>query len=721
MKRSAERRIGFGRWLLGVVIVAALLVATFSLVPAGMLHGHWPFGITINEVEAYAALLDLKPQDELTVKVERYYIGGSRKDGDCLLEQTGAGWSKRWFEADGYGDTTRVRRLATGAEGFVVKFDRDAPFNAQREITLTPAGPQSIRAKYLEVLAAELGLPTPEVSFVRVVACGKDLGLYVKEERIGRGFMDKQLMTDAALFTQGFDPDRPEDLLPRFADDTLAARTVRSTLVRLANEFGPGGSDALPFLVDEPAAIGWLLMRWMEGGDPFAEEGLFAYRWSTGRIQPLYARRYAIDDRLDSVAPVNLNILSMLLMRPEFQNGLTARRELLLTGLAAVRERFAAADAAWLPILSEGASIGVAQARATDIAEVLLGRLQQDPVRGMKRLIVPGVGYAALLTDDVPRYWPGTDDGTVLQRIGRMKAARVVGDTIVFGRGRFAIEEDLILPFGYTVLIEQGARFEIAPQRSVLCLGPLLVRGTRRNPVFVRAQQEGAPFGTFAVSCNGTEHCSINGLLISGGSGAIVNGIQYEGMVSIHGAHSTDLKDCVIGGSAGENALTIVDGSVVLANCVFEEGKNGLVHLDRVTGGVHDCVFKAGDAMSSDALRLSGSRVEVTGCRFEGFKGNGLSGGEGSQVLVRNSRFEGNGAAIAAKDASVVYVLDNTFATNALVFGVYRKKASYGGAHLMLGNNLYEANTKDRDVDTFSEVVPQTTLSAETLKIFEAR
>ena len=99
----------------------------------------------------------------------------------------------------------------------------------------------------------------------------------------------------------------------------------------------------------------------------------------------------------------------------------------------------------------------------------------------------------------------------------------------------------------------------------------------------------------------------------------------------------------------------------------------------------------------------------------------GLSSGEASQVLVRNNRFEGNRLAIASKDLSVVYVQDNTFTGNAIVFGVYRKKPIYGGAHLMLGTNVYEGNTKERDVDALSEIVPQDSLKAEVLKAFGAR
>ncbi|MBK7383923.1 MAG: CotH kinase family protein [Flavobacteriales bacterium] len=78
-----------------------------------------------------------------------------------------------------------------------------------------PADVASIRAKYLEILAHELGLVTPEISFVRVIACGRDLGIHLKEERIDADFLEKQGLAGASLFEQGHDPRVRINLFPR--------------------------------------------------------------------------------------------------------------------------------------------------------------------------------------------------------------------------------------------------------------------------------------------------------------------------------------------------------------------------------------------------------------------------------------------------------------------------------------------------------------------------
>jgi len=726
MKRSPERRIGLGRWSLGTAVVVVVLFGAFSLVPPTVLEGEWPMRIRPDEVSLYTGLFDRRPRAATAVLVESYHIGASRQQEACLLDQTGPGWKRRWFEAEGYGDSAEVRRSRTTEGGWSVKFEREAPFNTQRRIELIPAGLESMRAKYLEILATELGLLTPEVSFVRVIACGRDLGLYLKEEWVGPEFMEKHGLADAALFEQGFDTERPDHLVPIFEDDMLAAHMVRSSVQQVHNELENGSRDAVSKALDKQAALGWLLLRWLETpGDPFGEEGLFAYRWNTGLIVPIY-RRGRVSDRtqVDTTVAINFNLISALLRTPAGRAMFDARREKLIEQRARLKERFAAADAAWLPILAGSTSHTTAQARAAAIAdELLIERLDTDPLMALDRPMVSGPGWATLVDAGSPeRSLPSSADHGVFPPPSLRLKVLVQHDTVVFPRGKYVIEEDLIIPHGYTVVLEQGARFTIAPGSSVLCQGPLFVRGTARNPVFVRAQQDNAPFGTFAVSCREGDRCEISGLYISGGSGARINGLHHPGMVSIHGASSTTLVSCVVSGSSGEEALDIKGGDVLLKDCVFEDGHAGLVDLDRVTGVVRDCVFKNGRADSSAVgLSVNGSHLLVENCSILGMKDQGSSSGVASQVLMRNNRFEGNRLAIAAKDLSVVYVYGNTFRDNAVVLGAYRKKPIYGGARLVLGTNVYEGNARDRDVDPHSSIVQQDSLNADVLKLFGTR
>lgn len=723
MRRSAKRSTPrLAAWLIGMLVPVALLVLLFSVADHRLLTGQWPLGVRSAEVEAYASWLDLRPEHRGEVRAEPYHFGGSKEDGPCLTQHKGPGWTVRWFEAEGYGDSVEVRRLRTTTDGFVVKFKRDAPFRAQRHIVLIPATDQSLRAKYLEVIAGDLGLVTPEVSFVRVIACGRDLGLFLKEERMDADFLEKRRMTGAPLFEQGSDHRRPDHLFPAFDDDTVATTLVAAGLEEVYHRARSGDVTALLPIVDREAAAARIIMHALEG-DGGAEEELYAYHWSRGRIVPLYRHARHIPGWADTTSPALYGPLRVLLQDEGFQAQVRARWELLKEERWRLRERLTAMDRAWLPLLAAPGELGMATARAERMRDELLGaRLDGlDPVACWQRELVPGPGRASFaegMPKELGRQLVEEADSVMAAIIRRYKV-QLRGDTIVFPRGRYLVDRDLVFPAGRPVLMLDGARLELAAGVSLLVQGPLEVRGTRRNPVFVRSAQEGAPFGSFAVLGDDRITCLIRGLQLSGGSESRVRGVYFTGQFAIHGAARTELVDCIIGANAAEDGLNIKGGTVLLRDCVFEDGQADLVDLDYCTGRVERCSFRSGRVDSNgDGLDVSGARILVEDCRFLRMMDKAISVGEASQLLVRRSVFEGNNQAVVAKDLSIAHVIDNIFTDNLTVFAAYRKKPIYGGARVLRYANSYVNNGREQDVDGLSTVLPADSLPAKVLGTF---
>ncbi|MBK8499140.1 MAG: CotH kinase family protein [Flavobacteriales bacterium] len=720
MKRSSRgRRIGVVAWVLGATVtVGALAMAlTFSVPEA--LKGDWPLGIAAGEAGFYAQWLDLRTGDSSATGPERYLFG--HVPGACLLNDSSVGWSSQWFEADGFGDSVKVRRLRSAEGEFVVKFRREEPFRAQRHIVLLPATLESIRNKYLEILARELGLVTPEVSFVRVIACGRDQGIYLKEERIDADFLEKQGLAGSSLFTQGHDPARPDHLFPDFEDDTLAGAMLVPVLHAAYERIMADADAASDRLTDRRTAVGLWLMHELEHGEgDRGSEDLFAYDWSKGRIIALYRHGRATGPR-DTRHFAGLDFLTGLARDPAFMKALKERRLQLADQRWRLKERFAAMDRAWLPILSDGSSLAFAKAAALRIQDELLGARLNAVGAYRGQMLVRHACCGDAFAQDSVGHAPAISTADLLPRGAVLRSHALGEDTLVFPRGRYAIGRDLLLPVGTVVVIEAGARFEIGAGRSVVVQGPLIVQGTVRNPVFVRAMDEGSPFGTFAVLGDGTTSCSIAGLQLSGGSEARTSGVYFSGQFAIHGAGATYMRDCIIAASQGEDLLNIKGGAVDIAECVFEDGLADLVDLDGCKGRIFRCIFRSGRKDSNgDGLDLSGARVSVWGCTFSGMMDKGISVGEASQLLVRASRFVGNRMALAAKDLSIAYVEGNVFLDNAIVFGAYRKKPIYGGARVMRYANEYVNNGKEQEVDAMSNVVHADALDEKTLRMFPA-
>jgi hypothetical protein len=677
--------------LLALLLVAGLLTAAFTYLPERLIDRYAGALASPDELARYSALFDRRHHEEPLVKAEVFALEPTFDSDLCLLQHTDAKWHAKRFVAEGCPDSVEVRRLRTVEGGWVLKFPKDHLCRGQRQLVLVPATVASIRAKYIELLAMELNVVCPELSFVRLTACGEDLGVFLKEERIDDGFLERRRLTDAALFTQGIAAGRPDHLFPAFEGDTAAPDLVR------AAELDHGARARL----DRRAAQAVLFLQMLEDRrDLLTGEGLYVYRWTTGGIMPLYRAA-----RGKAPEPPVMDLLLGTAIHAD-----TAGWERIRSGLLASEAtwsgRWAALDKAWLPILRGALSMSAAQAEADGIKRELRHRIRHGDVAGhFGAVVAPRVPPAfiepAWLTDAADA---ATQRMDLLDRVVKELDVRVSGDTIVFPRGTYDLERDLVVPRGIAVRMEEGARLFLSPGVSLLVNGPLDVLGSRLHPVFIRAAQKDRPFGTVAVSGDGTFTCTLRGLRISGGSEARISGRYHSGMLSIHHADLV-MADCEVSGSFAEDAFNLKQGHATIRDCLFEDGFSDLVDLDFVQGEVTGCTFRNGRADSNgDGLDVSGAQVLVRDCRFTRLLDKGISVGEASQVLVLESRFEGNTLGMAVKDLSVAHVDACLFKENTTVFGVYRKKPIHGGAHLFLYTNELVGNGREREVDAHSRI-----------------
>ncbi|MCB0779639.1 MAG: CotH kinase family protein, partial [Flavobacteriales bacterium] len=144
----------------------------------------------------------------------------------------------------------------------------------QRQLVLIPAGEGPIRAKFEQVLADELGVLAPEVGFVRLVICGEDRGMFIKEERVDRTFLRKHRIMEGQLVEMGLDPWRPDQLLPASDEPSMLARTYRER---------SSESDAAAW-TDTERLVDWALLLWLCDREDLLREGVdLVHMGVTGR------------------------------------------------------------------------------------------------------------------------------------------------------------------------------------------------------------------------------------------------------------------------------------------------------------------------------------------------------------------------------------------------------------------------------------------------------
>jgi hypothetical protein len=273
---------------------------------------------------------------------------------------------------------------------------------------------------------------------------------------------------------------------------------------------------------------------------------------------------------------------------------------------------------------------------------------------------------------------------------------RDAGGGLVVPAGDHELTADLVLPRGTDLTLQAGATLRLGPGVSMVVRGALTVAGTSESPVTVLASRSGAPFGTLAAIGDGRTRCDLRHLHVVGGSEGVVDGAWLSGALSLYRHALVRLENVRVDDSVGEDGLNVKQGRVEIASSSFSDNLIDAVDLDVVEGWVRGSRFagRAPDDLPSDGLDLSRSRLEVLGCRFEGFDDKGLSVGENSRVVVRDATFGGSRVGMAVKDSSVVLLAAlpvrsggepaAAFSGNDWDIVAYKKKAIWDGGEVIL-------------------------------------
>lgn len=703
MRRSIKpRKVGVMPWLIGLVLMGALLVGMFSFGKGGLLERLPWIDIGQREWNAYTALFDHAPTagDSSAIPILRF--GGSSETPACLEVQEGGAWRTRWFEGTGYGDSIEVRNLLD-RKGYLLRFKKNAAYMDQRRVMLTPATADDVRAKQLELLANELGLITPALSFTRVLSCGRELGLHRQTEWMDEELLDRRGIHGASLVKEGMDPSRPDVQFAVIEADSSERVQLRGVIERALSEVQRGNTDMLAGLMDEKSAIAWLLMAWVDGRDPRAEPVTFVYHWATGRISPIYqvpnVRTVHRDD-----GPMLYNLLTPLLRRPSFKAHFEQRQAELAAKFSELRPKLDALTSQWSRTLA-GGTRSISPSRELTVDHVA----DRSASTYLDRPLVQGLGHATFLAGmSLPPVATGsTEDTAMLAHLARRYKLILKGDSIIFPRGKYVINEDIEFPSGRSVLMLQGARLFLAAGKSVLCKGDLYIRGTLRNPVFIRPQDDDVPFGSIAVVGTGTQQCAISGLFVSGGSGAKLAGMRCGGMVTVQGAARTVISASMFQENRADASLLVSGGELDMREVRYEDGAKEFARLEHVHGVLRDVTMVGARANTTTGLHIVNGSIAVVRGVFTAMRGVALLGDGAAQVLVRKARLSQNATAVRSDSRASILVDGCTIDGNDLAF---RADTSTSGIRLTLYPNTLTGNKADRDPAGEASVVEKAAL-----------
>lgn len=640
--------------LVGLGLPVLALFGLFSLIPYERMTAQWPMDISAEEVHLYQKWFDQRPDTMAEVEVGRFELDST---GTCL-EGEGAE-VQRTFSAKGYADSARVSR---SGDAWMLTFPDGRPFRKQHAVRLVPASMSSIRALYAHEVAHVYGLINGNADLVRLLSCGDDQGLFLAEEVIDQRFVDREGRAGSLLIGSA-----------AMADGDVA---VRDEARRAAQSLIHQGDVSL---INENAAAVWGLVsaaaRYSQGDEATAwfdpAERAFLPAFGT-------AGRSSSDS-----ADVGARALAFYVSTPQAHRKMSALATTMRQDSAELEQRLAEVDALNAAAFVGDTRIGYVRAQLGQERKEFLQRLfHPDPV----------ASFGLAMVDTVKKAAPVVELDPFLRRY-------LVGDTVRIPRAKHLIDHVITVPVGIGVVLEKGARLNMAPGSGIVVNGSLHMRGTGLNPVFIRPTDDGGAWAGICVNGTGDTRCVISGLKMSGGSLLKDARGDHNAMLSFHGC-DVSITSSAVTGARGPSAVAIERGSLAMRECFISSGADGLLDMAFAQGAFSKCSF-IGEGTPVGA-RAKGARLRFDGCGFTGFRSEGLSLRTKSEVVLRGSVFTGNGTAVLAMDGSEAFVDGCTFTGNPVAIDLHRSRAGQPGGKVTVYQNTFTENGSDKRVDEWS-------------------
>ena len=292
-------------------------------------------------------------------------------------------------------------------------------------------------------------------------------------------------------------------------------------------------------------------------------------------------------------------------------------------------------------------------------------------------------------------YLPNNKDLSDILILNNVEFEFIDKNQIKIKSGEYYINQDLIFPDNFSVIMENGTNFRLGKNISILIKGNLIALGTKEKPITFRPLTKNEPFGVVAIIGNNKEALvNLSHFEISGGSEATIEGINFLGQLSIH--YSNFYADNIsVEYSFSDDGMNVRNSKVNIRNSNFSMNAFDQVDLDFCEGQLESNDFKAPESIkemedlvaNGDGLDLSGSKVILENNSFEGFADKALSVGEESMVLLNKNDFLDNLNALAIKDGSTVFALNNnSFKENINDFYMFTKKSFFPPPMIYINN-----------------------------------
>jgi parallel beta-helix repeat protein len=273
--------------------------------------------------------------------------------------------------------------------------------------------------------------------------------------------------------------------------------------------------------------------------------------------------------------------------------------------------------------------------------------------------------------------------------------------------GSVHLRADLRLSASDTLVIAPGTTLKLDPDVSIVSRGRVTAVGTAARPILVTRADANRPWGAFALQGTGADSSRFSFVTFEWGGGALLDRIEYSGMVNLHRTRGVLLDHSVLRDNLrSDDTFHALHADFTLQDSHFLRANSDAIDLDISTGLIaNDTIEQTG----GDAIDLMTSAPVIRDNLIRGSNDKGISVGEASNPFIYHNRIENCRRGIEVKDRSEPIVLHNLLAHNGA--GIYEDRKNWrygGGGWATVINTTLGDNTDSLRLDSFSHITVST-------------
>ena len=269
--------------------------------------------------------------------------------------------------------------------------------------------------------------------------------------------------------------------------------------------------------------------------------------------------------------------------------------------------------------------------------------------------------------------------------------------------GELNIDNDLIVE--EVAIIEKGTTFNLSEGASIIFRNKVIAEGTSDQKIIFKPKNKNQRWGTIALHGYKTRNSLLKNILIEGGSGDMVNGINYFSSFSIHSTENIKFQNLNIKNNFDYDDMVHV---IYSKNLYFEKLNLYNAYKDAIDIDISTNInIKDSKIINSgnDGIDLMESEVKLEKCLIDKSGDKGISVGEGSKLNLNICEIKNGKFGIASKDASIAIIKKASLIDNIIQLSTYKKNWRYNASgKIYLENSLLFSKKNQLMDDNFGEI-----------------